>query len=380
MNQTSSNLEVKHINRIRAAKHLLDQGGASRQELASALGLSLPTLSQIVNDLLEIGLICESGEYGSTGGRKAKVLTIREGAFCVAGVEISKNHVQLVLMDLTQKKLDSERINLRYENTPSYYAGFGKIINDFLQRNGIGVANPSRLLGVGFSLPGTMKLDNGLLMQSLTLGDSEINLTKFSQTIPYPTCFGQNAKNAVLAEVDDKQKNTIYISLSETVGGGAYICGNIYSGNNFKAVLFGHMIVVPNGKKCYCGKRGCLNTYCSTQVLSEDVNQTLEQFFDALSRGNTENAKVWDTYLDYLSLAIANLRTIFDCDIIIGGDISVYLEKYMDTLEEKVMRNIIFEYDMSFIHLGKYKREVFAVGAARLMVDKSIQESDLLLP
>ncbi|WP_254555265.1 hypothetical protein, partial [Salmonella enterica] len=82
-----------------------------------------------------------------------------------------------------------------------------------------------------------------------------------------------------------------------------------------------------------------------------------------LEAGNPDCEKLWSKYLDWLSFAVANLRTIFDCKIVIGGDISQYLDKYLDQLETRVVKNIIFEHDMSFVKLGKYSREVFAIGA-----------------
>ena len=75
--------DVKRQNRQRIAKYILEKKQTSRQELAKALGYSMPTVFANVNELIEQGFVCEAGEYGSTGGRKAKVLTInRNHPFC----------------------------------------------------------------------------------------------------------------------------------------------------------------------------------------------------------------------------------------------------------------------------------------------------------
>ena len=378
MRELNGNSEIKALNRIKVAKYMLDKKTASRQELAAQLGFSLPTVFQIVSDLIERGILCEAGEYGSTGGRKAKILTLRAGQYYTVGVELSKHHIHTVLVDLTGEEIANRRERCLFENAPAYFNRFYEVVRDFLLANGFAEEDDPRILGVGISLPGTIDPVNNMLRQSLTLNVSELSLQRLSQRLHYPVCFGQNARNAALAECCASDGNVVYISLSDTVSGGALLNGKSYTGDRFKAVLFGHMIIVPRGKKCYCGKRGCLNAYCSARNLCEESGMPLERFFSELEAGNPDCEKLWSKYLDWLSFAVANLRTIFDCKIVIGGDISQYLDKYLDQLETRVVKNIIFEHDMSFVKLGKYSREVFAIGAARLMLEASIQDSDLL--
>ena len=101
------------------------------------------------------------------------------------------------------------------------------------------------------------------------------------------------------------------------------------------------MIIVPNGKKCYCGKRGCLDSYCSARTLKRGGEETLEQFFDDLKKGVPENKRIWDTYLEYLALAVANLRMAYDCDIILGGNIGGNMEGHMHMFKKNCANIII---------------------------------------
>ena len=80
MKAIGEGIEIKRLNRIRTIKYILDAKKVSRQDIAAALGFSMPTVLQNVADLIDCGLVCEAGEYGSTGGRKAKALSICEGA------------------------------------------------------------------------------------------------------------------------------------------------------------------------------------------------------------------------------------------------------------------------------------------------------------
>ncbi|MDE6902244.1 MAG: ROK family protein [Lachnospiraceae bacterium] len=133
------------------------------------------------------------------------------------------------------------------------------------------------------------------------------------------------------------------------------------------------MVIVPNGRQCYCGKKGCLDAYCSAKVLRREDEDTIERFFEDLNQGFPENIQMWDTYLEHLAVAVSNLRMAYDCDIILGGNVGGNMEGHMYVFEEKLKKYNNFDYDTSYIRLGKYRRECSAIGAARLMQDQYIE-------
>lgn len=86
------------------------------------------------------------------------------------------------------------------------------------------------------------------------------------------------------AEDLNRYKNALYLSLNNTLGGAFCIDGKLILGENQKAGEFGHIILVPGGKQCYCGKRGCADVYCAASALTDDTSQTLEQFMQRVRR------------------------------------------------------------------------------------------------
>jgi len=374
MRSESGSVALRQKNRVRTAMYILDHNGVSRQELALALGFSMPTVFQNVNELIESGLVCENGEYGSTGGRKAKILSIRQGVRCAIGVEITAHHVRLLLMDLSRKLMDIEQQRFVYEDTTAYYIRLGEIVQEFARKNGVGADTPCRMIGVGIALPGIIDHKRKLLAKSHALDVENISLWQFSQNIPYPVVFGNDANLAAYAEVRDKQRNTIYLSLNDTVGGAIYQNGDIYLGDNFKSGEIGHMILVPGGKKCYCGKRGCLDAYCSAKVLRRDENDRgISRFFEDLENGDPECIKRWDVYLEHLAVMVSNLRMAFDCDIILGGHVGGYMGGHMRPFSDKIRKYNNFDSDTAYLSQGQFKRECASIGAARSMVDYHIE-------
>lgn len=375
--KTAANGDIRRQNRIKTARYILEHKTASRQEIAAALEFSMPTVFQYVNDLIDKGLIVEAGEYGSTGGRKAKILKICEGFRYAAGVEVSRSKLRMVLLDLSGALMDSEVYPLRYEDTPEYYTKLGQVVQSFVKARGLTGAGEAKLLGVGISIPGIIDPGFGILRQSQTLGVSNLGLKKFSRNIPYAVGFENDANNAAYAEMEGREKNTVYLSLNDTVGGAIFLRSNIYKGDNFKSAEFGHIIIVPNGRKCYCGKRGCVDPYCSALNLREHGEQSLERFFYKLDQGDQECIKVWEEYLEYLTLTIENLRVIFDCDIILGGDVGGYMQGRLPPLEDRLRQYNNVDPDLSFIHVGKFRRKSSAIGAAHQVINRFIDNIDV---
>ena len=147
----SNSLETKRNNKIRIAKFISAQGSTSKAEIAASLHLSMPTTLQNVKELIEAGVVTETGEYESTGGRKAKALSIvRDAAFAV-GVDITRNHVALVLVNARKEIVGYERIRKSFANEPAYYDFVKDLVLAFPGKYGV---DKEKVTGVGFSLPG----------------------------------------------------------------------------------------------------------------------------------------------------------------------------------------------------------------------------------
>ena len=110
------------------------------------------------------------------------------------------------------------------------------------------------------------------------------------------------------------------------------------------------MILVPGGRKCYCGKKGCADAYCAASALTDEIN-SLETFMEQLKSGDEAAEEKWSEYLDM--------------DIILGGEVGGYLAEHMLPLGEKVMEYNGFDHDIRYLRNCSYKREASAVGAAK---------------
>lgn len=158
-----TNMEVKKKNRNDVFRYICSNGMVSNPDIAYGLKLSLPTATQITKELIERGLVEEMGEMESTGGRRAKALAVSGDAGKAFGMDITKNHISLVLTELTSKIIKYERIFLPYDKGEDYYREASQKTEWFLKNNG---CSKERVLGIGISFPGIIDLDREMVADS----------------------------------------------------------------------------------------------------------------------------------------------------------------------------------------------------------------------
>ena len=367
----ANNMDVKRRNRANTLRCILSCERISQMELAQRLALSWPTILQNVKELLEMGLVQETGQYESTGGRKAKAYAPVKNAKLAIGLDLTRNHVSVVLVDLSGQVVRYQRKSRSFSLDDAYLQELGVLIQSIMDS----AYTDETILGVGVSLPGIVDSEANLLRYSHILDLRDVPLHTLSRYIPYPCSFINDANAAGLAEIFGTSTvgNLIYLSLSNSVGGAILTDGTPYMGNHLRAGEFGHNTLVPGGRRCYCGKEGCLDAYCSARLLADHADGNLAAFFDGLLDGDAEKQAVWREYLGYLAIAVNNLHMSFDCDVIVGGYVGAFLEEFGGPLRSLLEDRNTFQPEASYLKYCRYRLEASAVGAALTQVEQFLQ-------
>lgn len=352
--------DKKTITRSRILNYVINNQITSKAEVSKNLNLSMPTVLSNINDLIAKGIIIETGEYESTGGRKAKSIGINPSYRYSVGIVITANHVGIVLVNLKYEIVKFRRVRMKFSPDASYCQELSVLTSEFLKDT----EYQERILGLGISIPGIISQKDHLLIKSHALQLENYSLSFLEQAFDLPVYFENDANAAMMAEDINRYRNAIYLSLNNTLGGAFCIDGKLFQGENQKAGEFGHMILVPGGRKCYCGKKGCADAYCAASALTDETN-SLETFMEQLKSGDEAAEEKWSEYLDMLAVLISNLRMAYDMDIILGGEVGGYLAEHMLPLGEKVMEYNGFDHDIRYLRNCSYKREASAVGAAK---------------
>ncbi|MCR4690501.1 MAG: ROK family protein [Lachnospiraceae bacterium] len=361
---------IRKFNTSNIYSYFLTHDDATKQDLVSNLNLTLPTINKNIDYLSELGLIQVCGSRGQTGGRRATTYSLCSQAKIALGLDITKHHVACVAVDLYGKIISFKRTWLVFENTDAYFKSVSDLLKDFIADNKI---DKKKILGVGIGIQALVKSDNKTVFYSQIMDFGEDAYNRFCKYIPYDISMFNDAKAACFAEkwVDKDIQNAFYILLSNNVGGAMIINGQVYSGNNFRAAEVGHITLVPQGRLCYCGQSGCVDPYLAASNLSQD---DLAGYFKTLE--TTTDSRVlddWDRYLYYLASTINNVRSLMDCDIILGGYVGAYLEPYLEDIKKRVLKISTFDSDTEYIKLCSYKSESIAAGAALHYISQFIK-------
>lgn len=369
----ANSIEVKKINRKTIYQFLYRHDPISIQEIAHTLQLSLPTVTQNLKELQERDLVIETGLFESTGGRKAKAISYNPLAKYALGLDVTRNHIGIVLIDLGGNVIHHERRTYPFINQRAYFEGIGQHVERFLNESG---ADREKLLGVGIALPAILSHGNETVQYASVIDFQGGSVRSFEEFIPYPCVLINDANAAGMAEFWNEEgiEDVVYLSLNNSVGGSVIIGHSTYPGQNQRSSEFGHMTIVPDGRTCYCGQRGCVDAYCSAKILSDSTNGSMAEFFRLLREKAPVQQALWEEYLSYLAITINNLRMLYDCNVIVGGYVGAYMDEHLDQLQELLARRNTFEPDGTYLQCCKYKLEATAVGAALQLVKQFIDE------
>ena len=357
-------------------RYIYQNGPCSRHEIAQALSLSQPTVTNALSRLRAENMIREDVSEESTGGRKPMLIRVIPDVRYAIGIDITKNHVSIVLTDLDLSLVCSKRIRMPFEENETYFSFLKDLIETAVRESGI---SPESLLGVGISLPVLIEENQKTIYYAKEITTSPDLYTRLSPFIPYPCLFFNDANSGGLAESwrGNASRPMLYLSLSNSVGGATiWQDQKLVSGDNMRGSEFGHMTLFPNGRPCYCGKRGCMNAYCNASLLSDFTGGSLEEFFQKVQSGENKGFRdyFYNEYLSYLALTVNNLRLCYDYDIILGGYVGAHMDFCIDRFRSMVLDLNPFETDGSFIRVCHYRTEASAVGAAIYYINDFVEK------
>jgi len=343
----------------------------SKQDIVIGLKLSLPTVTQNLQYLTELALVDKSQKIQSTGGRSATAYTFIKNARIAIGVFLDASHITVVGVDLSGTVVEMEKQNVNFDlSDDKYLRQLGDLVEVVRKRSGVDAEN---LLGVGIAVKGFVSKDGEEVTYDLTHNFTGATRKQIAKYIPYKNRLFHDSEVGGFAEVwgDENILDAFYINLSNNIGGAVIINNEIYSCDSCKSGEVGHMVAVTKGgKQCYCGKYGCFDTVCRATNLSDYTGGSLERFFILLEGGDKKAYEMWNAYLEDLSLAIHNVRMLFNLPIIIGGYVGAFIGAYMDKLCALVdERNPFGERSKDYLLPCKHKADASAMGSAISYID-----------
>ncbi|MBQ8857291.1 MAG: ROK family transcriptional regulator [Lachnospiraceae bacterium] len=355
--------DIKKKNFSDVYHHIYRTPGCSKQSIATALSMSLPTVTQHLTSLLNEGLIEKCGQLTSSVGRRATAYQAVSTARISIGIEILARKIYIVALNLYGKKECKERFDLDFRPDEQYFEELKNVVMDFLNRHDY---KEEQILGIGLGIQGLASTNGDQVTYGKILNCTGLSIDLFSKHFSVPCKFIHDAECASNSELweNPEIRDAIYFSLGYHLGGAIIINGELQSGLTGKSGTFEHMTLIPNGHSCYCGKRGCAECYCSGNSLLEP-NMELEDFFKKKQEGDAVCQQKWEDYLRYLAMLINNLHMVIESTVVLGGHITPFFsDEDIDFIKNQVKRLSTFHDSIDFIMVGKCRNDAVSIGAA----------------
>ncbi len=370
---------LKKHNQFTILNEVIERQPISRAELGKTLDVSHATISYLVKDLIEQGLLEETEYSQSTGGRPPILLEFKGDTRYLIAVEVTDRLINYGLFNLNLDLL--KRSSYKVDPVQNYNLEtvidnlYHKIEGD-LQESDIDL---DLVIGLGLSIPGIYKSQDDQIIDSTTkLWERKEIKGELTRVFNLPVYIENDANLAAYYEwsygVGQSFSNLIYIYLGEGIGGGIIIDNILYRGSHGNAGEIGHIKVKASGKKCECGGIGCLETISSVTAIEEEVNRRLkngeesilkdmgempfsiDQIISAYNRHDYLAVNVMDEAVKYIVSALSSLVNVFDPELLILGgvfnDFSDQLfNKVKDDLRLTCFPNIVDE--LTLLHSSK---------------------------
>lgn len=381
------NSDIKTNNKKRIIKLLTSERELTKLDIARNLNISVPTVTTIIGELKEEGIVEEAGMASSTGGRKPVIIRFLPDSRYSIGIDFGRDYIRAVLTDLDSKIIEDRKKVLHVISEDEVLNAMKVLIEDLISSR---ADIDSKLLGIGLSLPGIVNEKELTLEVAPNFRLKDICFKELQSHFKLPIFLENEANAGALAEsklgIAKDLKNLIYVSVTEGIGGGILINNDMYKGAGRRAGEIGHMCISKNGRQCNCGRKGCWETYASSRALIKDYNdkakenvKNISEIIKRFRTGEESAIHVIEEYIENLGEGIQNLIFIFNPDyIVIGGDISEYSDIFSHKLSSKIFESNEFykEGDLKIL-FSSLKNNSNILGAALIPIMDNFGFSNL---
>lgn len=332
--------------RKRMISYLILHGNSTIMELSRALDLSVPTVTKMIDEMCQLGILNEFGKMETNEGRHPHLYGLNPDAACFLGVDLKNNGVNLGLINFNGDLLeDHMNIPYHFENSLEGLKSLCQVINEFINNCQV---ERDKIVNVNVNLSGRVNPESGYSYSWFNLGEQPLTVTMSQMTGMHVTI--DNDTRAMtygefLRGNNQAKRDILFVNVSWGLGLGIIIDGKIYTGKSGFAGEFGHTPVFDNEVICHCGKKGCLETEASGSAVHRKLAQriaagensiladaftadpqsvTLETIIDAVGREDMLCIEIIEEVGSKLGKQIAGLINLFNPElVIIGGLLSM---------------------------------------------------------
>jgi N-acetylglucosamine repressor len=326
---------AREINRRIALNLVRAQQPISRADLARRMKTTRGTVGVLVNELISEGLIYEGATGNAPRGRKPVFLYVRTGDRLVVAADVRVSRIDVMLSDFGGRQIALETLDPIYDPA-KFIAGFARRVRAILKKSG----GAGECEGIGVVIPGMVDRETGRVINAPQLGWRNVDIrSPLAKATGRPVFVESAGRACALAQMwlstDDgpNTHNFIYISVSDGVGAGLVVGGELVRGNSQIAGEFGHMPLTLDGPRCACGAAGCwmayisnlatISRYNSASSSSNGAGLTVTDIIKRARSGDVNAMSAIQATARYLGLGLVTIiHGIDPACVYVGGEIT----------------------------------------------------------
>lgn len=352
---------TKELNMRLVLKTVYDRGEISRADIARATHLTRTTVSDLVAEWIDQGILVEVGYGNPAGGKPPILVSVKEDGRQLISIDLSKDVFRGALVNLRGKVSNRVEIPAAGLCDDEILEAVCNLIDQLQEKA------TAALLGIGISTPGLVDTRQGVVRRAVNLGWTNYPLRHHLEArYSAPIYIANDSHIAALAEYTfgdgGPVSNLVVIKVDQGIGSGIVLAGKIHYGDGFGAGEIGHLNVVGNGRLCSCGNYGCLETVASTRAVVQAAREYVQTHPDSiLSRSATSVNEITFKHVlkafemgdrgvraiiqdagRYLGSSIANLIGILDIHkLVISGDLAAFGEDLVEAAQKEISVRVL---------------------------------------
>ncbi len=382
--------EMKRRNRLRVLR-LVHRSPLSRAELARETGLTPAAVSVIVSDLRQQGILMETGEKRSSGGREGVLLDLNPACGCALALSLTRSETEVGLVDLKGRLLLHREVN--GQASSSRRAALDAIRRALRRLLRSSIARRSRYLGLGISAPGPVDVSSGTILNppNFELWHSTRICHELRDPAGANVFVANNSQGLAMAEkyhgIGRQCSNFVLLVIDTGIGGGIVRDDELFYGWHGFGSEIGHTSINYNGPMCNCGLRGCVELYASTPAVLRRARlhyprlESWKALVDLAYGGDPTCRRLLHEQARAVATVLINVVNVLEPEaVVLTGDVLYRGEMFRATVEQHLHRGAI---NRGLRHVPVYLstiREHYGLMAAAGIILERFFQGDLELP
>lgn len=334
----------------------------SRADLARRLGVSRGMVTSLVSELIEEGLLYQGATANAPRGRKPKLIHIRAHDRLVVGIDIRRRQTHVLLSDFGGAEIALERFR-----TPLEFETLLDELETRVLRLVRAHADQGECQGVGLVVPGLVDAQTGIVLNAPTLGWKGVDIRDaLGARLKIPVHIERDAVACALAKIwtgrrGEHPNNFAYVTVSDGVGAGLVVNGQVVRGREHAAGEFGHVPLNLDGPPCFCGNRGCWEAYTSNPATvarylgrtlpfpvqareAVDIDLQVEDVIARSASGDCSAREALEATGRYLGIGIAAIiNALSPEEVIVGGEVTAAWDIIAPPLRAEMAKRVLTE-------------------------------------